>query len=131
MWKVCMGDTSRFSDGPVWAADWDGDDDLNTTLLPDGWTYRQLVGKQFAGTTLVDAGFDCDLNVFDLSYFGYGEDDELERCRARVAQLEDELQQCQVQCAEWYRRLVTAESKLITAQAVVEEDLLPLLKSWG
>ena len=92
MWQVCMQNTSAFCEDPVWAADYDGDDDLATTLLPDGWTMDRLAGKQFAGTTMVAAGFDCDLNVFDLKYFGY-EDDPCADLRAEIEGLKEKLRE--------------------------------------
>lgn len=60
-WYGHFNNSHAFSHIPLWAADYDGEANLDTRMY-GGWT--KAVGKQYAGTTMLH-GVNVDLNFFD------------------------------------------------------------------
>ena len=77
-WNGHMGGTTdprwkqRFP--KVWPADYDGDPNPATAALYGPWVPADVIGKQYAGTTVLDGGVQVDLNTFDGAYFAPGEE---------------------------------------------------------
>jgi len=63
-WYGHFNDSRAFPYIPLWAADYDGEANLDTRMY-GGWT--KAVGKQYAGTTMLH-GVNCDLNFFDDAF---------------------------------------------------------------
>jgi len=66
-WVGHMGNSEAFKDVPLWNADYDADAAMDFPRRYGGWT--EVIGKQYAGTTVVD-GQAVDLNTFSDSFIG-------------------------------------------------------------
>src|SRR3990167_718757 len=76
----------------LWNAWYDSDQDIDFPANPYGlWTATDLMGEQYQGTTDIE-GVLVDLNIFDLDFFGEGENvseiEDLSRLRRDIEELE-------------------------------------------
>lgn len=63
-WRDNQGDSHDFLDCLLWLAQYDGDAARINADLPGGWSYAQLVGKQYTNSMDVD-GLNADSDVWD------------------------------------------------------------------